>query len=169
MVSAKPQNGYNYNAPIRGSGTFLSGSASSSLSILGNNNNNNNLNQLSTGFGSNLGLQSNFAIQQQRPQQQLQPQQQTIVQKHIYVHVPPPDNEELLPQRQISAGVSQKHYKIIFIKAPSFPAPSQQQIQLAAQNQEKTIVYVLVKKPDDISADLTVTPPAITKPSKPEV
>lgn len=181
-VTARPQNGYNYNAPIRGSGALLSsGSASSSLSILGSNNNNFLGNQLASGFGSNTGFQNSLALQQQQQQQFLQQQrpqpqqqqqqqpQQTIVQKHIYVHVPPPDNEEFLPQRQITAGVAQKHYKIIFIKAPSFAAPSQAQISLAAENQEKTIVYVLVRKPDDLSADLTIPTAAPTKPSKPEV
>lgn len=173
-VSARPQNGYNYNAPNRVNGPLLSGSASSSLSIPGNANNFLG-NQFSTGFGSNLGFQQGgqqqfFQPQRPQPQPQLQPQQQqTIVQKHIYVHVPPPDNEELLPQRQIQTGVAQKHYKIIFIKAPSYSAPSQAQISLAAQNQEKTIVYVLVRKPDDFSADLTIPTAAPTPPSKPEV
>lgn len=40
----------------------------------------------------------------------------TTVQKHIYVHVPPPEPEEFRPQRPISVGQAQKHYKIIFIK-----------------------------------------------------
>ncbi|KAF5291102.1 hypothetical protein FQR65_LT20493 [Abscondita terminalis] len=48
----------------------------------------------------------------------------TTVQKHIYVHVPPPEPEEFRPQRPIPVGQSQKHYKIIFIKAPSPPAPT---------------------------------------------
>lgn len=37
-----------------------------------------------------------------------------------------------------------------------------------AQNEEKTLVYVLVKKPDDI-ADITLPTAAPTAPSKPEV
>lgn len=41
---------------------------------------------------------------------------QTVVQKHIYVHVPPPEPEEVRVQRPIQAPVNQKHYKIIFIK-----------------------------------------------------
>lgn len=58
------------------------------------------------------------------------------------MHVPPPEPEVVHPQRIQQAGVAQKHYKIIFIKAPSPPAPTPAQIALAQQNQEKTIVYV---------------------------
>lgn len=39
-----------------------------------------------------------------------------VVQKHIYVHVPPPEPEEIIPQRAIPVAQAQKHYKIIFIK-----------------------------------------------------
>lgn len=53
----------------------------------------------------------------------------TLVQKHIYVHVAPPEPEELRPQRPISAGQSTKHYKIIFIKAPSYDLQQQQILQ----------------------------------------
>lgn len=38
----------------------------------------------------------------------------------------------------------------------------------APDNEEKTIVYVLVKKPDDVPS-ITLAEPASTMPSKPEV
>ncbi|XP_066137442.1 uncharacterized protein, partial [Euwallacea fornicatus] len=91
-----------------------------------------------------------------------------LVQKHIYVHVAPPEPEEVRPQRPISAGQSTKHYKIIFIKAPSYDLKQQQILQAQAQNEEKTLVYVLVKKPEDV-ADITLPTAAPTAPSKPEV
>lgn len=76
--------------------------------------------------------------------------QNTLIQKHIYVHVPPPQEEEEFNQPISPDSLSrQKHYKIIFIKAPSTPSISQQiaQAQYAQQQQteEKTLVYVLVK------------------------
>ncbi|KAH1016038.1 hypothetical protein HUJ04_007322 [Dendroctonus ponderosae] len=92
----------------------------------------------------------------------------TLVQKHIYVHVAPPEPEELRPQRPIAAGQSTKHYKIIFIKAPSYEQQQQQILQAQARNEEKTLVYVLVKKPDDV-ADISLPTAAPTAPSKPEV
>ncbi|KAJ8977683.1 hypothetical protein NQ317_000447 [Molorchus minor] len=91
-----------------------------------------------------------------------------LVQKHIYVHVAPPEPEEVRQQRPISVGQATKHYKIIFIKAPSAPNPTAPTIPLQAQNEEKTLVYVLVKKPDD-AADITIPTAAPTQPSKPEV
>lgn len=92
----------------------------------------------------------------------------TLIQKHIYVHVAPPEPEEVRPTRPISAGQSTKHYKIIFIKAPSYQPTQQQILQQQAQNEEKTLVYVLVKKPDEV-ADITIPTAAPTAPSKPEV
>lgn len=88
--------------------------------------------------------------------------QPTLVHKHIYVHVPPPDPEDEIPaQSQLAPStIPQKHYKIIFIKAPSAapsPVQQQQQIALASQNQEKTIVYVLVKKPDQDHNELAAS------------
>lgn len=79
--------------------------------------------------------------------------QNTLIQKHIYVHVPPPQEEEEFNQPISPDALSrQKHYKIIFIKAPSTPSISQQiaQAQIAQQQQteEKTLVYVLVKVTD---------------------
>ncbi|XP_055536139.1 rRNA 2'-O-methyltransferase fibrillarin-like [Wyeomyia smithii] len=93
---------------------------------------------------------------------------QAIIQKHIYVHVPPPEPEEVRIQRPISVAPAQKHYKIIFIKAPSAPAYQAPQIPVQPQNEEKTLVYVLVKKPDD-QQDIIIPTPAPTQPSKPEV
>lgn len=92
----------------------------------------------------------------------------TTVQKHIYVHVPPPEPEEFRPQRPISVGQAQKHYKIIFIKAPSAPAPTAPVIPVQPQNEEKTLVYVLVKKPEE-APEITIPTAAPTQPSKPEV
>lgn len=91
-----------------------------------------------------------------------------LVQKHIYVHVAPEEPEEFRPQKQIAAGQATKHYKIIFIKAPSAPAPTAPTIPLQAQNEEKTLVYVLVKKPDD-APEISIPTAAPTQPSKPEV
>lgn len=96
-----------------------------------------------------------------------QVQQAPIVQKHIYVHVPPPEPIEE-QQRILSAAAPRTNYKIIFIKAPTAPAVSPAIIQQQQQSQEKTIVYVLVKKPDE-QESLVLSGLAPTKPSKPEV
>jgi Domain of unknown function (DUF243) len=76
------------------------------------------------------------------------------------------------PSGAAPAGPTQKHYKIIFIKAPSYGQQlAQQQAAIAAaQAEEKTLVYVLSKKPDDLVADSVTSEagPAFT-PSRPEV
>ncbi|KAI5631867.1 hypothetical protein NE865_15426 [Phthorimaea operculella] len=90
-----------------------------------------------------------------------------LVQKHIYVHVPPPEPQEHKAPRIHQVAAPQKHYKIIFIKAPAPPAPTAPVIPVQPQNEEKTLVYVLVKKPEE-QPDIVIPTPAPTQPSKPE-
>lgn len=40
----------------------------------------------------------------------------SLVQKHVYVHVPPPETDLPKPRKPITVAPAQKHYKIIFIK-----------------------------------------------------
>ncbi|XP_044260778.1 predicted GPI-anchored protein 58 [Tribolium madens] len=96
------------------------------------------------------------------------PAQQPVVHKHVYVHVPPPEPEVHAPQRPIQVAAPQKHYKIIFIKAPTPPTPTAPVIPVQPQNEEKTLVYVLVKKPEE-APEIHIPTPAPTQPSKPEV
>lgn len=72
----------------------------------------------------------------------------TVVTKDVYVHVPQPEDSEEFAGNKDGGAVQRKHYKIIFIKAPSVSTEQQLAAQSAAQTEEKTIVYVLVKKPD---------------------
>lgn len=102
------------------------------------------------------------------PAPQYGPPQQPIVHKHVYVHVPPPDNDYQAPRKPIWVPPPQKHYKIVFIKAPTPPTPTAPIIPVQPQNEEKTLVYVLVKKPED-QPDVVIPTPAPTQPSKPEV
>ncbi|CAK1588711.1 unnamed protein product [Parnassius mnemosyne] len=88
--------------------------------------------------------------------------------KHYYVHAAPEEPETPKPRQPIVLPPSQKHYKIIFIKAPSTPAQPPQIIPVPQQNEEKTLVYVLVKKPEE--AQKIVLPKLEQKPpTKPEV
>lgn len=91
-----------------------------------------------------------------------------IIHKHIYVHVPPPEPEYTTPTRPAAVLPVQKHYRIIFIKAPTQSIPTLPTLPDAPTNEEKTIVYVLVKKPDDVP-EIALPTPASTVPSKPEV
>lgn len=96
---------------------------------------------------------------------------ETQVHKHIYVHVPPKDFEEedvIQPRVTHQMGPKQKHYKIVFIKAPNAPVMRPPVVAPPPQNEEKTLIYVLHKKPEN-QADIVIPTPAPTKPSKPEV
>lgn len=107
--------------------------------------------------------QTSYAAQQQQTVQQLPP----IVTKHFYVHAAPEDPEEQAGPRFVQLGRARKTYKVIFIKAPSYGASSQI-IPVLPQNEEKTIVYVLSKKPD-FSQNIQLPEQPVTEPSKPDV
>lgn len=74
-----------------------------------------------------------------------------IIHKHIYFHVPPPEIEET--GKIIPPILRKKNYKILFIKTPLQESKSnlarlQEQMQNAAI-EDKTLIYVLVKKPEE--------------------
>ncbi|TMW47260.1 hypothetical protein DOY81_007659 [Sarcophaga bullata] len=101
------------------------------------------------------------------------PQQQVIVSKEIYIHSAPEETEIIGEQPGIEASIPiRKNYRIVFIKAPA------QNLQLnlealkraQAANEERTVIYVLSKKPDlaNIQNQL-VNVQSEQKTSKPEV
>ncbi|XP_062125436.1 transcription factor SPT20 homolog [Drosophila sulfurigaster albostrigata] len=123
-------------------------------------------------------LPANFGFNFQQQQQQ-QPQQQqyqnynpsaSLVSKDIYVHVPPAEEpEERYPQPQLPIGPPRKHYRIVFIKAPT-PSASKAAVRVKqAPVEEKTIIYVLTKKPDPLDLQAAIEEAAPKQISKPEV
>lgn len=97
-------------------------------------------------------------VQQQPPQ----------IFKHFYVHAAPEEPEVAKPRQAITLPPPQKHYKIIFIKAPIQSAYVPPYIPAPQQNEEKTIVYVLVQKPEE-QQDIVIPKVEPKPPSKPEV
>ncbi|XP_034486881.1 uncharacterized protein LOC117791282 [Drosophila innubila] len=116
---------------------------------------------------SNFGL--NLLPQQQQQYQSYNPTA-SHVSKDIYVHVPPTeDSEERYPQPPLPALPPRKHYRIVFIKAPT---PSVNKAALRVQQapvEEKTIIYVLTKKPDPLDLQTAIEEAAPKQISKPEV
>ncbi|XP_026761216.1 uncharacterized protein LOC113520151 [Galleria mellonella] len=107
---------------------------------------------------------------QQKYQQSYQVQQQPAqVFKHFYVHAAPEDDEPPKFRKPIVLPPPQKHYKIIFIKTPSVQQSAPQVVPIQQQNEEKTIVYVLVKKPENIQQDVVIPKVDQKPPAKPEV
>ncbi|XP_048005380.1 uncharacterized protein LOC125241105 [Leguminivora glycinivorella] len=87
--------------------------------------------------------------------------QQSVITKHIYFHLPPDDSDYVAP---VTPSPPKKTYNIIFIKLPSQKLTSAvrlQQIVYQQAAESKTLIYVLVKKPE------TQTVQPVT--SKPEV
>lgn len=100
------------------------------------------------------------------------PQQQhvaPIVTKDIFIHAAPEEPEEQYSQPQLPSQPPRKHYRIVFIKAPTQNI-KQQSIRLSqAPTEEKTIIYVLSKKDDPIDIQAALQEIQPTQPSKPEV
>lgn len=68
----------------------------------------------------------------------------------------------------LTTTAPQKHYRIVFIKAPTEPPVTLPAIPLQPPDEEKTLVYVLVKKREELP-ELVLPKPVSTTPSKPEV
>jgi hypothetical protein len=94
-----------------------------------------------------------------------------VVHKHVYFHIPPPEPEyaKEYPIRMPPPKPLQKHYRIIFIKAPTQTTPTMPTLPpIQPGTEEKTIVYVLVKKPEELP-EIVLPTVVSTVPTKPEV
>lgn len=118
--------------------------------------------------------QSEYALPQPEygppPTQQYGPpaSPQKLITKNVYIHVPPPETEEYIRTQILEPQIPKKHYKIIFIKAPTAPTPTVPVIPKTIPDEHKTLVYVLVKKPEP-QPQIEIPKVRPTEPSKPEV
>jgi hypothetical protein len=96
------------------------------------------------------------------------PPQLPVITKNVYVHLPPDDEEVVHQPQVIQPQAPRKHYKLIFIKAPEPPRYTAPIIPPTPQDEHKTLVYVLVKKPEE-QPQIELPSVAPTEPSKPEV
>lgn len=98
-----------------------------------------------------------------------EPSHNEVVHKHVSIHEPQSeDDQTYVPIIQPQQAQKNKHYKIIFVKAPS-AQPKAPVIHVpSAEQEEKTLVYVLHKKPGQIP-DVVLPEPKPTQVNKPEV
>uniref|UniRef100_A0A182XDT2 DUF243 domain-containing protein n=1 Tax=Anopheles quadriannulatus TaxID=34691 RepID=A0A182XDT2_ANOQN len=75
----------------------------------------------------------------------------TEIKKHFYYHVAQDDAITETDTNTLTI-TPRKHYKVIFIKAPSASANAGSSAKAASKIDEKTIVYVLVNKPAKANA-----------------
>ncbi|KAI8130871.1 hypothetical protein FF38_04968 [Lucilia cuprina] len=113
----------------------------------------------------------NFGGQQQfNGFQQQQYSNPNTVTKDIYVHVAPEDGEnQQYQQPALPPPPPRKHYRIVFIKAPSQNINKAALRIQQAPTEEKTIIYVLTKKPDPLDLQAAIQDVQPKQPSKPEV
>lgn len=120
-------------------------------------------------YGNQYQNKYQSSIQQQYQEYYRQQQQQPAqVFKHFYLHSAPEEPEEPKYRQVPVLPPPQKHYKIIFIKTPSQQAAAPQLVPVQQQNEEKTIVYVLVQKPEE-GGEIVVPKVEQKPPAKPEV
>ncbi|KAM7361464.1 uncharacterized protein ACRADG_012115 [Cochliomyia hominivorax] len=114
-------------------------------------------------FGGQPQQQFNNAYQQQY-------QAPNTVTKDIYVHVAPEDVEDQqYHQPALPPPPPRKHYRIVFIKAPSQNINKAALRIQQAPTEEKTIIYVLTKKQDPLDLQAALQDVQPKPPSKPEV
>uniref|UniRef100_A0A1A9ZIE6 DUF243 domain-containing protein n=1 Tax=Glossina pallidipes TaxID=7398 RepID=A0A1A9ZIE6_GLOPL len=91
-----------------------------------------------------------------------------IIHKQFYLISAPEDPDPQGAKRHLVLGRPQKNYRVVFIKAPSSGAENIKYSAEFAPQEEKTVIYVLSKKENELSANDISTPPPIPA-SKPEV
>lgn len=91
-----------------------------------------------------------------------------IVRKQFYVVSAPEDNDGQVKHKHLVLGRPQRNYRVVFIKAPTSGAGNVKYSAEYAPQEEKTVIYVLSKKDNELDASDIATP-APTEASKPEV
>lgn len=91
-----------------------------------------------------------------------------IIHKQFYLISAPEDPDPQGAKRHLVLGRPQKNYRVVFIKAPSSGVENIKYSAEFAPQEEKTVIYVLSKKENELSASDISTPAPIPA-SKPEV
>ncbi|XP_060661988.1 uncharacterized protein LOC132795344 [Drosophila nasuta] len=94
--------------------------------------------------------------------------QAPIINKKFYLVSAPEDHSNDGKVKHLVLGRPQKNYRVVFIKAPAGDNANVKYSAEFAPQEEKTVIYVLSKKDNDLDAGDIATP-APTQPSKPEV
>ncbi|KAE8747301.1 Cuticle Protein Tweedle 3 [Frankliniella occidentalis] len=165
-----PLSGYTYPAPVTGSVNTNFPPAPPAVVI------NNGIASNSNGYVSPSLLVAspppatqNIVVDNSYPNRYSNDYQDADVHKHVYVHVAPEEPAEQVAPLVVNAPRKpKKHYKIVFIKAPTVLPPAAAYVNVPQPDQEKTLIYVLSKKPD-LQQSLVLSTPAPTQPAKPEV
>ncbi|XP_018800600.1 PREDICTED: uncharacterized protein LOC108976135 [Bactrocera latifrons] len=133
--------------------------------------------------GNSFVLPQHQTLRQQQQQQQKteqqsfggdkylppsQPTAEPIITKQFFLVSAPEDSEEQTRSKHFVIGRPQKNYRVVFIKAPSSDNANLKLTAEYAPQEEKTVIYVLSKKDNELNIGEIGTP-APTQPTKPEV
>ncbi|XP_037940520.1 uncharacterized protein LOC119673328 [Teleopsis dalmanni] len=91
-----------------------------------------------------------------------------IITKQFYLVSAPDEVEEVQKTKHFVIGRPQKNYRVVFIKAPSSQNTNLKLSAEYAPQEEKTVIYVLSKKDNEVNVGDIATPPPTQAP-KPEV
>ncbi|XP_039959092.1 uncharacterized protein LOC120773942 [Bactrocera tryoni] len=191
-VNAASSFGYHYerNGNSNSNTNTLTNANSLSLSSSGNgirskdNNAESFFNPAPSGNSFLLPQHQTLRQQQQQQQQQQKTEQQSfggdkylppsqptaepIITKQFFLVSAPEDSEEQTRSKHFVIGRPQKNYRVVFIKAPSSDNANLKLTAEYAPQEEKTVIYVLSKKDNDLNIG-EISTPAPTQPTKPEV
>ncbi|XP_002133723.2 uncharacterized protein TwdlZ [Drosophila pseudoobscura] len=93
-----------------------------------------------------------------------------IITKQFYSISPAEDPEELQPRtKHLVIGQPRRNYRVIFIRAPT---PSSDQVKYTAElapQEERTVIYVLARKQQELRAQDIVAPQQQAAEQKPDI
>lgn len=89
--------------------------------------------------------------------------------KHVYAFAAPEEPAARALVRVEAPATKRKHYKLVFIKAPSQQTVVDSDITLPAQEEEKTLIYVLSKDGKQAQPEVRIKQAQASKHAKPEV
>ncbi|BFG01659.1 uncharacterized protein DMAD_01357 [Drosophila madeirensis] len=82
-----------------------------------------------------------------------------IITKQFYSISPAEEPEELQPRtKHLVIGQPRRNYRIIFIRAPSASSEQLKYTAELAPQEERTVIYVLTRKPQELQAEDIVAP-----------
>ncbi|CAH1170108.1 unnamed protein product [Phaedon cochleariae] len=159
--------GYSTPAPIVDSGLYYSSTPAPQLlnyaPLVSYDSSSINLGPITTSGGS---INEAFGLSDYEVRPQVQAHE---VNRQVYFYSAPEDEEPIQTRIRVAPATPvKKNIRYIFIKAPSAPTLGQVEIAAPPQAEEKTVVYVLAKKPE-LEQQIVVKSAPVTEAPKPEV
>ncbi|XP_026280447.2 zinc finger RNA-binding protein-like [Frankliniella occidentalis] len=119
-------------------------------------------------YASSVGVRSQESYDSSLQQSQVSGAEEKIY-KHVYAFAAPEEPAVRASVRVQAPVNKKKHYKLVFIKAPQQQTVVDSDITLPAQEEEKTLIYVLSKNQKQVQPEIRIKQAQSSKHAKPEV